>query len=119
MGKLYRSTAVRDTEQEWHEAALVFGRTRTCDYLLITDGDTFLMRDAVVNLQRTKNVVSAPLVNAPLDSGSNMEGLLDEDYVLRKRVEKTRVRMTFAMFHLRECTSLFRFTILAGRSSSI
>ncbi|KAH7722182.1 hypothetical protein AAVH_10262, partial [Aphelenchoides avenae] len=53
--KLYPFAEVKETEREWHEAALVLGRSKSCDYLLITDGDTFLMRDFLQNLQKTKN----------------------------------------------------------------
>jgi collagen beta-1,O-galactosyltransferase len=80
-----------DNSTDWHERALKFGRRWSCENLLITDANAFIMADTLRQLMKNEEPVVSPLLNAPFGSHSNLAGLVNEDFVHRKVQQKIRV----------------------------
>lgn len=89
---LYRSINLFSDEQNWWESALSHGRQKFCQFLYLGDTDMFLRRDSFRQLISFGKVVVSPLLNSPMGTYSNSEGLqLEEKFLQREKLDFVRV----------------------------
>lgn len=81
---IFRSASLKVIDRNWREEALIFSRQHSCNYALITDSDCFILPDTLKRLIDLNLVVVSPLLNAPFGRHSNVDGLLEDDFVFRK-----------------------------------
>jgi hypothetical protein len=91
---LYRSiesTAIYKHEN-WREEAIVFGRRKSCAFVLLADTGTFLLRDSLRQMTSLDKIVVSPLLHSPIGTYSNAQALmLDEQFLHRNKLGFIRV----------------------------
>uniref|UniRef100_A0A914HCF8 Glycosyltransferase 25 family member n=1 Tax=Globodera rostochiensis TaxID=31243 RepID=A0A914HCF8_GLORO len=77
----YRLTLLSDKFENWREEALLFGRSKSCGFVLIMDSDCFLLRDSLRQLISLDKLAVSPLLVSPCGGQSNVHGLLGDEFV--------------------------------------
>lgn len=91
MAKLYLSTTVVEESDNFMETALQWGRKKSCENLLITTDDYFLLPNIIKELMDLQFIAVSPLMNGPFGMHSNVHGLLDLFFVQRKKIGSQQV----------------------------